>query len=211
MTKTIAAQVTDDQYELARRRAFVEDLPWKTIFNALINAYIAGDITVTRQGRYSVALPQSSVPVARVRRDADDIEIEPDWNLKDPRPQVGTKANQQDKPSSGWGTGALNEHIKKETGRKIPRQYLRQLLRTLGIEKADNGRWYFEGPTDPQVETVISAIESGVYDALIREGLDGMLRSLKPKEPEEPPIEYHENIHIENKRKRFAQRLRELD
>lgn len=207
MTKTITAHVTDNQYELARRRAFVEDLSWKTIFNALINAYIAGDITVTQQGRYSVAIPESSTPVVHIRRDADTIELEPDWNVNDPRPQVGTTSSQQARPHNGWGTSALNEYIKQETGRKIPKQYLRRLLRTLGIEKAENGRWYFEGPNDPQVATILSAIESGVYDEMIRQGIDEMVKQVKPKEDPKK----HEDKHQEIRRKKFMKRLKQLE
>lgn len=208
MTKNINVSLTDDQYELARRRAFVEDLGWKPIFNALINAYIAGDITVTQQGRYTVHPPKSATPVVHVRRDADVIELEPDWNINDPRPQVGEDPRQQARPHSGWGTRALTQHIAQETGRKISPHYLRRLLSVLGIEKADNGRWYFEGPTDERVSLVLTAIEEGVYDQMIAEGIDGMVKKVKEKETDK---QVHVANHEASKRKRFADRLRQRE
>lgn len=208
MTKTVSVSLTDDQYELARRRAFVEDLGWRTIFNALVNAYIAGDITVTAQGRYTVHPPKSATPIVHVRRDADVVEIEPDWNVNDPRPQVGDDPRQQARPHSGWGTRALTQHIAQETGRKISKQYLRRLLSVLGIEKAENGRWYFEGPQDSNVSLVLRAIEEGVYDQMIAEGVATMVKKVKAKESE---IQDHVANHEAAKRARFAERLRQRE
>lgn len=208
MSHTVSITISDQQYELARRRAFVEDLRWRHIWNALINAYIAGDITVTQQGRYSVHPPTSATPVVHVRKDADLVELEPDWSINDPRPQVGDKSTQQTRPHHGWGTSALLQHLKETTGRKIPKQYLRRLLNLLEIPKADNGRWYFDGINDPLVSVVIEAVVGGVYDEMIRVGLNEMIQRAKPKEPD---VTFHHLTHEENKRRRYAARLRQLE
>lgn len=210
MARTIGVSISDEQYELARRRAFVEDLKWKHIWNALINAYIAGDITVTQQGRYSIHPPKAAIPVVHVRHDADLIELEPDWSINDPRPQVGADSTHQQskhKGAGGWGTTHLHQYIKQETGRKIPKQYLRRLLKALEIPKSDNGRWYFKGPTDPKVETVISAIETGVYDEITRLGLEHMLKSVAKSHEHE----VHDVQHAETKRQRFIERLKQME
>lgn len=209
MTKSISVTLSDDQYELARRRAFVEDLTWSRIFRGLINAYIAGDITVTQQGRYSVNPPKAPIPVVHVRRDANITEIEPDWKTNDKRPQVGVDdPKHQTKRGSGWGTAALQQHLGEETGRKISRQYLRNLLKLLKIEKADNGRWDFAGPMDPQVKRVIEAVENGTYDEMVRIDLTAMKRHVGP---EQTPVEEHEVKHRKTKRQRIADRLRQLE
>lgn len=168
----VSVHMTKDQFNLARRRLFVEDLSWQTVLNSLINAYIMGDISITSQGRYHISPPKSSIPVIQIEGIKDTVEIEPDWGKARHRPQAGdSKQTPRSKPK--WGSKELAQHLRSVTGRRVSIQNLRKLLRTLEIEKKGNSRWVFDPDEDSETIAVIQeAIEDGVYDRLVREGTE---------------------------------------
>lgn len=172
-TKTIQVKITSDQYSLARRRMWAENLTWRQLINALLNAFIMGDITVTKQGRYHLAPPTSAVPVIEVPKYNETVELEPDWNLKgENRPQVGAdEPKQKPRHLKSWGTREMALYLRQETGRRISIPVLRKLLSVLGVPKGDNSRWNFTGPLDPNIPTIKEAIEDGTYDTLLSEGI----------------------------------------
>lgn len=169
----ITAALTAEQYQLARRRLFTERQSWQKVLNALINAYITGDITVTDAGRYHLKPPQAQPIVVHIPKGADLIEVDIDWGTPNKRPQVGAgNSSQQPKVHKAWGTKALAQYLREQTGRKITLQSLRYMLRVMEIEKKHNNRWEFQGPDDPVVAEVLDAIITGLYDDLVRMGTD---------------------------------------
>lgn len=169
----VSTQITSQQYNLARRRMYAEGQNWQKVLNALINAYIIGDVTVTDGGRYQVSPPKHLPVSVQVPKNADLIEVDVDWGTRDRRPQVGANApSQQQKPRKSWGTKELLNHLRKETGRHVTIQSLRYMLRILEIEKQENNRWIFSGPEDERVAEIEEAIYSGLYDELIRMGTE---------------------------------------
>ena len=174
--KPVTVQLTPTQRSLARRRIFAEDLSWQKVLNALMNAYITGDITVTKNGRYQMAPPQGSIPVIHVPKGGELVEIDVDWGTHDSRPQVGAnhkapKGNRSTLAPTQWGTRELATYLQKETGRLIRSASLRNLLRTIEIPKADGNRWLFEGEKDPFLPEILEAFQDGTYDLLIRQGV----------------------------------------
>lgn len=173
--KAVTVHLTPTQFSLARRRIFHEHLTWQMVMNALMNAYITGDITVTKQGRYHMAPPQGAVPVIHVPKDGEVVEIDVDWGTKDSRPQVGAsnKAQHPKRPrSDSWGTRELVGYLREETGRNVRLASLQLLLRTLEIPKHGGHHWKFTGEDDPLVVEILETFHDGTYDRLIRQGLD---------------------------------------
>lgn len=169
--KMIQVYISSDQYALARRRMWVENLSWPKLITALLNAFITGDITVTRQGRYHLSPPLSSVPVISVPRGGEEIELEPDWNIRgQTRPQVGTEEpKQKPRHAKSWGTREVALYLQQETGRRISLPAMRKLLSVLDVPKGDNSRWNFGGPDDLTVQILKESIEDGTYDAVLYE------------------------------------------
>lgn len=165
-TKLISCRLTEDQFGLARRKLFVESLSWQRVISALVNAYIMGDISVTPSGRYVLAPPTGYIPVVKVSEDEDAVEIEPDWGVNNPRPQMG--ATYEPKQGEYWGTKELAEYLRVETSRRLSVNSVRKLLRHLNIPK-ENNRWVFIGPEDIYIDQIKEAIQNGTYDDLIRE------------------------------------------
>lgn len=208
----VTARLTDDQYELLRRRLFVEDLSIQTMLSALVNAYIMGDVSVTAQGRYMLSPPSGYTPVVEVEKSEDVVEIEPDWGVEDGRPQVGaTSHRQKPRTKPEWGTRELAYYLRKSTGRRVSIPNLRKLLNATEIEKADNGRWTFEGPDDPNVGTVKQAVEEGVYDALVREGVHEARKVQEQKQVEEDELEFAIEETETNRRIQHLKRLRKVE
>lgn len=204
----ITARLTDDQYRLARHRLFVEDLTWQELISTLVNAYICGDISVTKQGRYHVAPPSGDEPVVLVPSGADVVEIEPDWGVDHPRPQVGAeRPRQQPRGVRAWGTTALANHLREVTGRRISKNVLRKLLKLLDIPKQDNGRWEFPGPDSEYVKKLEVAMNDGTYDTLIREGTKEANQLQRQKKKEEAEIEW---AFEQDAKQRRLERLKQL-
>lgn len=208
----VHAKLTKDQFSLLRRRAFVEDLTVQAILSALVNAYIAGDVSVTAQGRYMLSPPSDYEPIIEVEKAADVIEIEPNWGVKDGRPQVGATSHRQkprNKPE--WGTRELARHLRKSTGRRVTIPSLRDLLNTLDIPKGDNGRWSFEGPDSETVNEVKTAIEEGVYDSLVLEGIREARKIAEENEARETEIQEAVEDYPEQRRIQHLKRLRQIE
>lgn len=162
----VNVMLTMDQYNLARRKLFVEHMSWQRVFSALINAYIVGDVSVLENGRYHLAPPSGYKPVVKI--EGSDVDIEPDWGVNE-RPQVGYRnPNQAPKRAKVWGTRELAHHLRSVTGRRISIPLLRKLLQALDVPKTDTGRWKFpKEEDDPHIPKIIEAIEEGVYDELL--------------------------------------------
>lgn len=170
--KQVTVNLTQDQFDLARRRLFIEGLSWGVVLRALLNAYVMGDVSVTKSGKYYMAAPSNYKPVVHVTQAEDVVEIEPAWGVTSDRPQVGeNRVGTVTKLPPKWGTRELAAYLRDHTGRKITPMYLRKMLALIEIPKGENGRWSFEGENDPQVKTIIKAITEGVYEAIIYEGL----------------------------------------
>lgn len=165
---SIGATLTEDQYSMVRRKLFVEGLSWQKVISALINAYIMGDISVTTSGRYKLSPPSGYIPVIRIPDGVDEVEIEPDWGVNNPRPQMGSTSDHA-WDEEIWKTRELVQYVREITGRRISIILLRELLNHLDIPKA-NTQWKFTGPEDKYVTQVIEAIEEGLYDELSKLG-----------------------------------------
>jgi hypothetical protein len=170
--KSVTVTLTEDQFELARRRLFIEGLGWTTVLRALVNAYVMGDVSVTKSGKYYMAPPSNYRPVVHVSKAEDVVEIEPEWGVASDRPQIGTTSvGQVTHLPDKWGTKELAAYMREVTGRKISPTYLRRMMALIEIPKGSNNRWSFDGPDDPKVATVRKAIDEGIYQAIIHEGI----------------------------------------
>lgn len=208
----VSARVTEDQFELLRRRTFVEDLTIQTVLSALVNAYISGDVSVTQQGRYMLSPPSDYDPVIEVERAEDVVEIEPDWGVEDGRPQVGaTNHRQKPRGKPDMGTRELARYLRKETGRRVSLPSLRKLLNALDVPKDDNGRWTFEGTDSQTVSQVKEAIESGVYDSLVQEGVEAARKVAEANEAREEEIQEAVESYPKNRRIEHLKRLRRIE
>lgn len=181
----------------------------QSVLSALVNAYIMGDITVTKQGRYHMSPPSGHSPVIEVEQ-ADDmvIEIEPDWGIGSDRPQVGAD-NHRQKPRTKhkWGTRELAQYLRKTTERRVSVQNLRRLLSSMEVEKEDNGRWSFNGPEDRTVIQIVEAVQAGVYDSLVQEGVEAARK--QQESMDEATVEHFQSARQEEIARR-AQHLRRL-
>ena len=166
----VSVKLTEDQYNLARRKLFVEHITWQAMLSAVINAYIVGDLSVLENGRYHLAPPSSYKPVVRI--EGSDVDIEPDWAVNE-RPQVGYRNHAQaPKRAKVWGTRELAHHLREVTGRRVSLQTLRKLLDSLDIPKTETGRWKFpKEADDPHIPKIIEAIQMGEYDRLLYGGV----------------------------------------
>lgn len=208
----VATQLTDQQYNLARRRLFAEKQTWQKVLNALVNAYITGDITVTEAGRYHLSTPKGKPVVIQVPKGADLIEVDVDWGTKDRRPQVGADSpSQKPKVLSAWGTKDLLFHLRSVTGRRITMQSLRYLLRIMEIEKDGNNRWEFKGPEDERVTEVEEAIYSGLYDELVRMGTEAAAAIRITKEKQEKALKNAVSAHEAERKALHLKRLNQIE
>lgn len=208
--KMVPVKLTEDQWKLAKRRLFVEHQTWQVVLSALVNAYICGDITVTRDGRYSMNPPEGASPVVEVPKGADYVEIEPDWQVPQGKPQKGYENREYDSPAPGWGTRQLQQHLRKHTGRGLKLPALRELLRYLEIEK-EGHRYLFDGPTDERVDMIETAIHTGVYDALVRKGLKQADKYREQKIEEQEEIEKSAGVYKESKRLKRLKQMRSIE
>lgn len=208
--RKVSFRLTEDQYNLARRRLFGDDLNWQTMLTALVNAYITGYVSVTKAGRFVLSPPTSKVPVIEVDTGEDLVEVEPDWRVSGERPQVGSP-QQRPRKLRQWGTSDLAIYLREQTGRRISIQHLRKLLSTMNLPKGDNGRWSFSGPEDETIQRIIKAIEEGVYDALIREGVQQARQ--RSKEITKNLESYWQSVESTEMQRRLnhLKRLRELE
>lgn len=208
---TVSFRVTKDQYNLARRRLFVEDLNWQTVMRALLNAYIMGDVSVTSEGRYHIAPPSGYVPVVEVTKEEDVVEIEPDWGTTSERPQVGANhSRQHPRNHPVWGTRELAAYLRRETGRRVTVQVLRKLLTLLEVPKADNGFWQFDGEDDKHVSTIIEAITDGTYATLVKEGVVNAQKHVEKKEDRALDSEELEEARSRNAKINHLKRVRRI-
>lgn len=207
----VGAGLSEDQYNLVRRRLFIEDLSWQTVIRALLNAYITGDVSVTAQGRYHLSPPSHHIPVMQI--EGSDVEIEPEWTVKD-RPQVGHKSREQkprEKPM--WGTRELAAHLRELTGRKVSTNMLRKLLKVIDVPKHNNGGvWKFPGNEDNEhIPRIVEAFEEGVYDSLIYEGTANAEAVMEARLARESYKTEAQRIRQRQKRLAHLRRLRQTE
>ena len=208
---TVPVKLSTDQYNLARRRMFAEDMSWQEVLVPLLNAYIMGDVTVTRQGRYYLHPPRDGIPIIEIPKKEDKVELEPDWNIGENRPQVSAdKPQQKPRNLKDWGTRQVAVYLREETGRKISIPVLRQLLSLYEIPKGNNSRWSFTGGDDPHVQTLKQAIEDGTYDTLLREGTQRAVEARKRKQQELDELAEAEEITNERRRQKHLERIRKI-
>lgn len=208
-TKRVAVTLTLDQYNLARRRLFVESMSWEKVLRALVNAYITGDVSVSKQGRYSLAPPSNLVPQVKVPIDGDLVDIDVDWQTPSERPQVGvTEPRQQSRSRDYWGTREVSAFLRETTGRNVKPQGLRLLLRTLNVPKGAHKQWRFDGPNDKKLLLIIDAVKDGTYDSLIREGLSELETKRRRKQAEARDLKQSEEMTAEQRRIAHLKKLR---
>ncbi len=212
-TKLIQVRISTDQYSLARRRMWVENITWTKLISALLNAFITGDITVTKEGRYHMSAPLSSVPVLSVPKGGEEVELEPDWNIRGQiRPQVGAhEPKQKPRNLKNWGTREVAIYLREDTGRRISIPVLRELLSVLDIPKGSNSRWSFRGPDDPAIQSIKEAIEEGIYDELLYEGLKKAVELREKKRAEEKELEESKEVTKKARKIKHLKSLRDLE
>lgn len=215
--KSVMLRITEDQYRILKRKAFVEDLSFQVIFNALTNAYITGDLTVKRDGRYAINQPLQNVePVVQYRdKDQELVEVRPDWQTKTaankkPQPQVppSRKAHRKNK-SENWGTKEARAYLRGETGRKVDQQVFYQLLHALEIPKA-GARYKFTGPDDPHILKLKEGIESGLYDELKTNSLKTAVAHTEAKKKQKEDFIDAETMLARKKKLDHVKRLQEI-
>lgn len=81
-----------------------------------------------------------------------------------------------------FGVSDIAELIKVDTGKEVKTRDLRTLLRKMArdgrldreIIAGNRERWVWEGPNDPEVDTILEAYKNGELDADKKEKLDAL-------------------------------------